>query len=289
MRGNRLYNNPDKTAVSLLIIIAIIMASLLAINIFQGKDSEISLSPSLTFLVSGEEVQSVYLEGMEENLKVHKIVFKDPMYEKEKRYDAFALADVLELGFGEKWKSSEFTDVAFEALDGYTAISTTSTLQKPEGYIVFKDLDYEDWEPISNKGANPGPFYVVWTQENQTTANEYPWPWQLTSMNLIKFEDQYSAVIPVGVSEDSSVYGGYEIFKDRCVRCHSMNGEGGSLAPDLNAPQSITTYRNEYMIKEFIRNPSKYRHTQMPDHPDLSEQSLDDIIAYFNYMDEIRN
>ncbi len=284
-----IIKDPDKTAVVLIVLIAIVMLSLLIINTIRYGDSDISAYPSLEFLISGEEVNSLDLNQLKENLEIHKIVFVDPMYEKEKRYDAFALADVLELGFGENWKSSDYTDVAFEARDGYTAVSSTSKLSEPGGYVVYKDLDFEEWEPVSIKDANPGPFYLVWTGVEQTTSNAYPWPWQLASMNLIKFQDQYSAVIPVGVSGNSAVFKGSEIFKSRCIRCHSMNGQGGKTAPDLNAPQSITTYRNTYMIKEFIRNPSEYRYTQMPDHPDLSEQNLDDLISYLRYMDEIRN
>ncbi len=289
MSEDKVYGNPNRTAVTLLILIGIIMSCLLVINMLRNKDVVSTQYPAIEFLISGEELRSVDLKQMQNNLETHTIVYEDPMYEKEKRYDGFVLSEVLELGFGDKWKSSDYTDIAFEALDGYTAVSPTSKLSNPGVYIVFKDLDYENWEPISTKEANPGPFYLVWTGQNQTTANQYPWPWQLSSMNLIKFEDQYSAVVPVGVSTRSSVYEGYEIFKGRCIRCHPMNGEGGKTGPDLNAPQSIITYRNEYMIKEFIRNPSKYRHTLMPDHPDLSEQDLDDLIAYFNYMDEIRN
>lgn len=288
-RNQKLHKGPDKTAATLLIAIAVIMGSLLIINIIQGKDPSFSEHPTLEFLISGEVVKDIDLGALKENLETYKISFYDPMYEKEKRYDGFALVDVLELGFGDKWKSSDYTDVAFEALDGYTAVSSTSKLAEPGGYIVFKDLDYKDWEPVSIKQADPGPFYLVWTGKDQTTANEYPWPWQLSSINLIKFEDQYSAVFPSGVSVGSSVYKGYEIFKGRCIRCHAMNGEGGKIAPDLNAPQSIVSYRNTYMIKEFIRNPSKYRHTLMPDHPDQSEKNLDDVIAYFKYMDEIRD
>ena len=285
----KLLKTPNRSAVALLILIAIIMICLLVINIIKDNAIHKSEYPSIEFLVSGEELKNIDLKQLKDNLDIHKIVFRDPMYEKEKRYDGFVLGDVLNLGFGDTWKNSDYTDITFEALDGYTAVSSTSKLSEPGGYIVFKDLDYENWEPISIKEANPGPFYLVWTGENQTTANEYPWPWQLSSMNLVRFEDQYSAVVPLGVSAGSSVYEGYEIFKGRCIRCHSINGEGGKTAPDLNAPQSITTYRNEYMIKEFIRNPSKYRHTQMPDHPDLSEGNLNDLIAYFRYMDEIRN
>jgi len=61
------------------------------------------------------------------------------------------------------------------------------------------------------------------------------------------------------------------------------------MGPDLNAPKSIVSYRSEFMIKELIKRPSKYRYTQMPDNPDLSDQDLDNTLAYFSYMNEIRD
>jgi cytochrome c1 len=67
-----------------------------------------------------------------------------------------------------------------------------------------------------------------------------------------------------------------------------MNQQGGKVGPDLNAPRSIVTYRSEYMIKEFIKHPSVYRYTQMPDYPDLTVQDLNNLIAYFRYMNGLR-
>lgn len=67
-----------------------------------------------------------------------------------------------------------------------------------------------------------------------------------------------------------------------------MNRQGGNIGPDLNAPRSIVTYRSPQMIKEFIKNPSKYRYTFMPDHPDFSEEDLDNILSYLTYMNEIK-
>ncbi|MEM7009563.1 MAG: cytochrome c [Thermodesulfobacteriota bacterium] len=286
---SQVIKNPRLGAITLLMAIGIIMVLMLIINISLNKSSHPEPGPSLTFLVSGELEEAISLKDLKEDLEIHDITFTDPMYEKEKHYNAFLLSDVLNLAYGENWSSESYTDVAFEALDGYTAVSSTTKLQESGGYIVFEDLEYPYWEPISIREVNPGPFYLVWTGENQTTANGYPWPWELETINLIDFNNEYAGVTPIGALEGSEVYKGYEIFKARCIRCHAMNGEGGKIGPDMNAPQSITTYRNTYMIKEFIRNPSLYRHTHMPDHPDLSEQNLDDIIAYFKYMDEIKN
>ncbi len=263
-------------------------ALLLLILSFAPLVSAQEQDPSLMFQVSGRPVNSVSLSGMKSKLKVHEIEFVDPMYGKEKRYEGFSLSDVIELGFGDKWESPDYTDIAFTALDGYEAVSSLSKIREPGGYIVFRDLDSESWEPVGNRQQNPGPFYIVWTGAEQTTQNEYPWPWQLTRINLIRFKDAYPLVYPDGAEVSSGAYSGYEIFKGRCVRCHSMNREGGKIGPDLNAPMSIVTYRSPEMIKEFIKNPSKYRYTQMPDHPDLTESDLNSMLEYFNYMNENR-
>ena len=67
-----------------------------------------------------------------------------------------------------------------------------------------------------------------------------------------------------------------------------MNQQGGKVGPDLNAPQSIVSYRSQNMIREFIRNPSRYRYTRMPDHQDLDDRALDELLAYFWFMNGSR-
>lgn len=246
-------------------------------------------NPTLKFLVSGKVVNEINLSELKEKLKSHEINFLDPEYEKEKSYKAFLLRDVLQLGFGDELTSPDYSNVTFGALDGYLSVSNISKFQESGGYIVYEDLHYKNWEPVSMRKVNPGPFYLVWTGKGQTTAEGYPWPWQLASIDLVKFDAQYSKVVPKGASKDSSAYKGYQVFKARCVRCHAMNQQGGKVGPDLNAPQSIVSYRSENMVKEFIKNPSKYRYTHMPDHTELSDQDLDNLISYFNYMNENRN
>jgi|GEM_PF-735219 len=308
--------DPRNVAAALLIIIGFAMGLLLIINTIKGEEPNISqqpqeeqtsdisegsenaeplsdaeeiTAPSLKFEISGGLIKEYNLDQLRDELNPHRIELVDPYYGKKKRYEAFALQDVLQLGFGNKWESPKYTDVAFGASDGYTAIANISKLFDSGGYIVYEDLDYSNWEPISNSQIRPGPFYLVWTGEEQTTANEYPWPWQLASIDLIQFQSQFPKVIPQGANTDSPAYMGFQIFEGRCIRCHAINGQGGVVGPDLNAPQSIVSYRSENMIKEFIKNPSKYRHTHMPDHPDLSDQDLDNLISYFNYMNENRN
>jgi len=292
------------------------MSLFLLINIVSGKNPELSekpvneeitdieekseapeylssyetdTKPALKFEISGGFIKEYSLDELRDELNPHRIELVDPNYGKTKRYEAFSLQDVLQLGFGNRWESPEYTDVAFGATDGYTAIAKTSKLYESGGYIAYGDLDFKNWEHVGIGQVNPGPFYLVWTGKDQTYQNEYPWPWQLSSIDLIKFQNQYAKVFPKGAAPESPAYIGYQIFEGRCIRCHAMNQQGGTVGPDLNAPQSIVSYRSEIMIKEFIREPSKYRYTHMPDHPDLTDQDLNNLIAYFNYMNEKRN
>ncbi len=60
--------------------------------------------------------------------------------------------------------------------------------------------------------------------------------------------------------------------------------QGGKVGPDLNAPQSVTEYRSPEMLKAFIRKPSQFRYTHMPDHADLSDADLDNLLDYLRHM-----
>lgn len=235
----------------------------------------------LTFSVSAQRVKTLSLEQMSERLDPHEIRFFDPHYAKTKRYSGYKITDVLQLAYGKTWLDTAYSDVAFTALDGYKALGQMAMLKEPGGYLVFADLDRPDWEPIGRNKANPAPFYLVWTGKKQTTKAAFPWPWQLVAIDLIRFEDQYPKIYPQGETLGSAAYLGFRIFKDRCFRCHSINQQGGKIGPDLAAPKNILHYRSELMVKAFIKQPSRFRYSQMPDHLDLSDQQLDALIAYF--------
>jgi len=245
-------------------------------------------NPGLKFLTSGKAVDGITLDVMKSKLRTYKVELYDIEYKKDKRYSGFRVEDVLRLAYGDRLDNPDYTDIAFTALDGYESVSVLPKMKEEGGYIVFEDLDTGHWEPVGREQANPGPFYLVWTGKTQTPENEYPWPWQIASINIMRFPDQYPHVFPAGARTDSAAYKGYEIFKGRCVRCHSMSQQGGKVGPDLNAPKSIVTYRPEYIIKEFIKHPSQYRYTQMPDHTDLTDEDLNNLIAYFRYMNGIK-
>lgn len=240
-------------------------------------------STTLKILISGKPLKELTLKEMKDKLEVKTVSFHDPSYSKEKNYRAFRLSDFLDLAYGSKWKTGKYSDISFLAYDGYDAVSDISKLKQQGGYLVFQDIDFPNWEIIDNGKSYPGPFYIVWVNKNQNATAGYPWPWQLESVNLITFADEFPEIVPAGADKNSSTYRGYEIFKARCARCHSINRQGGKIGPDLNAPKNILEYRPVDVVKEFIKNPSMYRFGQMPDNKDLSDKELDNLIDYFIY------
>ena len=252
--------------------------------VFSGACFAAGSNPQLSFMQAGGAAKTLDLAQMKAHLPVSELAIFDTEYGKPKRYRGFALGQVLALGFGPGWQGSDYTEMVFSALDGYASVSPLEKLGEPGGFIVFQDLDHAEWEPVGRNRASPGPFYLVWAKPGQSTAHGYPWPWQLAKIELVRFQDRYPEVYPVNVDRASPVYAGFLTFKERCMRCHAMNQQGGLVGPDLNAPRSVTEYRTAEMLKSFIRQPSQFRYTRMPDHTDLSDADLDNLLDYLRHM-----
>ncbi|RWX55570.1 c-type cytochrome [Photobacterium chitinilyticum] len=241
-------------------------------------------SAKLVFSEEGEVVKELTLGVMKKQLLTHQVSIYDPQYGKDKRYLAFSLHDVMALAYGKSWEGKLCTDVKFAALDGYQAVSSFDKLLEQGGYIVYRDADLPGWELIGRSQSNPGPFYLVWTGSKQTPKQAFPWPYQLAAVDTVEFKNQYPALYPHSVKETTSVFAGFRLFKDRCMKCHALDQQGGKVGPDLNAPRSILSYRDADTLREYIRQPSKFRYTQMPDHTDLSFQQIDSILEYLAYQ-----
>lgn len=241
----------------------------------------------LLFLRDGEEVRRLDLEALKEAAEPELVTVDDPYYETRKRFRALPLEAVLAAGFGTKDVAG--LDLVFHALDGYARPARGAQVAAGGGYLAFADADHASgadpgWQPIDRRQVDPGPFYVVWTGEGRNDPHRHPWPYQVAAIESVTFEERFPHTAPSGLPEDAPAREGYAIFRDQCFSCHSINGEGGKVGPELNVPRSIVEYRPVEQLKEFIRDPGSFRYTSMPSHEHLSAAELDQLIAYFEAM-----
>jgi mono/diheme cytochrome c family protein len=246
-----------------------------------ARGDKAEASASLAFVDEGKPVATLERAALEAKVKPERWSAYDPYYNRKKSYLALPLRPVLEAGFGRVDPGEQFL---LKARDGYTVPISGARLLEPGAYVAVADLDRPGWEPIGPQQANPGPFYLVWRNDNQQDLESHPRPWQLATIEKARFEQVYPHTDPTGEPPDAPSRKGYALFRDGCVRCHAINREGGRVGPELNVPQSIVEYRPEAQIKAYIRNPLQFRYGAMPAHPHLTDPDLDALVAYFRAM-----
>src|SRR5262245_14254181 len=247
---------------------------------------------SLRFLRDGKLVRELSKRELSEQCHPTRTTVElDPYYGRRMEYLACPFARIFELGFGSPPGAQGSANVFLLARDGYAKPASAALLAEPGGYLAFADARRAHgadagFEPIERRQLDPGPFYLVWTGTAQVDANGYPWPYQLAAIDVASFESRYPHTAPVGEPEGSPPWQGFALFQRNCAACHAINGEGGSVGPELNVPLSIVEYRPADQLKAFIRDPQRFRYTSMPPHPGLTDADLDALLAYLRAMSQ---
>ncbi len=230
----------------------------------------------------GTEVKRLTLAEILAKIPAETIKQFDPEYNREKTFRAVPFSRVLDLAFEAVDLPKQ--EYVLRAKDGYTVPMRGSLALEQGAYLAFEDTEVPGWEPVGERRENPGPFYLIWAKKEQTSLETHPRPYQLVSIEIAKFEDLFPKTVPTGIAEGAPARRGFETFREQCILCHAINREGGRVGPELNVPQSIVEYRPVDQVKAYIKNPLTFRYSQMPPHPTLSDEDLDDLVAYFTAM-----
>jgi cytochrome c2 len=263
----------------------ILLSCLLAAGV---SISAMAYDESQEFRIQSEQDKSVMtLSEMLNTLKVQSFTVYDEAYHQDKTYEGVSLKALLEHN---NYSLDNISEVTVVCADGYKAVLDGDILRKyPDAMISYRQLDKNgkgidgDFEPIreGKKIADPAPFYMVWPQKE--TYGVFPWPHQVVALQ-VSAKDSYQVIKPAE-SASASVHEGYKLFKGACLACHSINLVGGVIGPELNIPQNITEYRSKEYMKRFIRNPDSFRaRSRMTGLPDLSDQDIDNAVAYLEHM-----
>ncbi|WP_109126715.1 cytochrome c [Dyella sp. C11] len=210
------------------------------------------------------------------------VSFKRPM-----RYRAVPLKALLD-------GASPDDTLQFVASDGFAAQIPAALIVRAKGSEAW--LAVEDparpWPTLAEIKGDAGPFYVVWTNPDAMKITSEQWPFQLASIHRqAPVAQRFPAIVPdASQAPGSPVQRGFVVFQHTCFACHTLNGQGDAkLGPDLNIPHSPTEYLREDLFRAYIRDPQSLRHwpqARMPgfDRKALSDQELDDLLAYLRYM-----
>jgi len=260
-------------------------ALLLAVAAALGRAAPAGAA-ALRFLRDDVEIARLDLEALRSRCTVQTITVQDPYQERAMHYLACPLGEVVRLGFGGEPSALAGRDVVFRALDGYLKPADPARLGEVGGFVAFAEADRPGggFSPLGRKGVDPGPFYVVWTGASQSEVAGYPWPYQLEAIEVTDLAARYPHIVPHDVPRDGPAWAGFTIFRGQCIACHSINGEGGKVGPDLNVPMSIVEYRPVEQLKRYIRNPAAFRYGNMPPQSNLTASDLDALVAYFEVM-----
>ena len=256
-----------------------------------------SLDDKLT-VVDEQGSRTRHLGALLAGHEVRRIATMDPYYRKKKTFRAVSLRDVLfdlwpdlrslsagpdSVGPGGAEEPS--FEIQLQAKDGYAARLSPALALDPSAYLAFADAEHPRFEPIGDRGADPAPLYLIWEGESFQDLEKHPRPWAIVQVKRIQSGLGLDRLLPRGgFGSNESAARGHAIFSRECVRCHSINQQGGKLGPDLNVPLNVLEYRPIEQVRAYIKNPQTFRYSAMPPHPQLSEQNLDELMDYFRIM-----
>ncbi len=206
----------------------------------------------------------------------------DPVYKRKQRYQGFWLRDLLkDVNLRGHPESNVY--VRFRCKDGYLPIMPLARAMGGKGLVAIRDAKAPagaDWQPLPSgeTSLTPAPSYLVWISP-PGDPEEYPWPFQMVAIELVSSSEALTGLDPDGSKP------GQALFVTHCLKCHAINGVGGTFGPELNSPCSVTEYWNPRLLSRVIANAASIRSgTRMPNFESLPEKDVELIVEYLRSM-----
>lgn len=245
----------------------------------------------LSFSVRGKPVGELNMAELRHKVPVTRITVWEPNEDKNVTYEGFDTAKLFAAVYGDRW--NEIDEVLFTCVDGYQPVLPMDRFNKHAGYLVYRRLDQAEFK-VQNRFENKkdvplGPFYLVW---NNLHSNELRaqgasgWPYQVVGVDLVTFADRFPRLSPPKNASEQAKKG-FIAFRENCMACHTVNGEGGNKAPELNYPMNVTEYLSDEWLRKWLMDPRSVRYNAtMPafaSHPN-PDILVEDVLAYLKTM-----
>jgi hypothetical protein len=238
----------------------------------------------VTFVGRSGAAESVTLAELVRSLRPVELRSEDPYYGDERTYRCLPAQALLGARLGLEAGEVVRHRFLLVAADGYRVELSGALLARPEACFAFAEAGRAEWQPIGERRSSPGPLYLVW-EGDLKDVHAYPRPWAVVRIEVDPTGEDLTLTRPAGGFGESALAArGYELFTQRCQRCHAINRQGGHVGPELNVPQNVLAYRDRAFVRAYIRDPLTFRYGAMPANPDLDDAALDALLAYLEEM-----
>lgn len=161
---------------------------------FPWQLTNISVTtPTELTIVTGDGETTYTRDDLLELVETQTVMVDDPLYEEAISFEAFLLADLLEVTGA---VSADSSAILFQAADGYAVPMDLATLSRPgfEAYVTFATTDAEDGDftlmALESGDVDPAPYYLTWIVPDGTFADndeflaQLPFPYQLIRITV---------------------------------------------------------------------------------------------------------
>lgn len=262
----------------------------------QPSDAPVPLTGRLAFRLQaydhGKLQLALPLAVLQKRVNGSQPRVNDPLQQATVVYEGMATEQVLDSLYGTAWRSA--ATVALRTATGLPALVPSARLQEHRSFLVWRRMDRPDFV-LARKGARgpatpAGPLYLVWENiQDEASRREGALGW-VPGVQAIDLVDERAdgEALKLADGAPAEVVGGAELFRSQCLQCHTLNGVGNPVGPELNYPVSVTEYFAGDWLAKYIDRPSQVRHgATMPglaaDLPQR-DQALVQLVAYLRYM-----
>jgi mono/diheme cytochrome c family protein len=275
------------------------MRNLLSIAFLVGTGLALRAAPvlaaddagtGLDFSNHGVATKTVSAAGLKALSAPRDVTVYEPHREAQTSYRGIPLVPMLDSVYGPAWRKSEM--VFFRCTDGYLAAVPVEKILRHPADLAFAFPDGAPFTMTNHKQNEEkvtlGPWYLVW-EDSPFIRGEggADWPYQVVGIDLNDFAVKFPRMAPAAKA-GAAVTRGFLAFRRNCSTCHTINGEGGGKAVELNYPANVTEYYRAEWIRKWIDKPTSVRfNTTMPaldsDVPDRAAV-IEDLLAYLASM-----
>lgn len=274
------------------LLILWVMASSLTLTFAQVR----AANTAIEFKDGDKIINRLPLDALDKIASAQSLRIYESHEKKERVYQVYSVQSLFDQIFGKDWKAAD--EIVFLCQDGYQPSIPVAKFLAYDAYFAFASADGSPFTLTNvlqnNEIVELGPLYLVWDNlKSRALLDEgaSDMPYQVIGIELTSFTRRFPNLFPpTDASQEAQM--GFLHFRKHCIACHTLNGQGGGKAPELNYPVSVTEYIKPNYLRRWIDNPSSIRYnTTMPalaaETPERAS-IIEEIIAYLKVMSKTK-